>query len=40
MSIFKGIAGALGGNPGEGVFQNLASRRSATGGGMITNDAN
>jgi len=26
MSIFKGIAGALGGNPGAGVFQNLASR--------------
>ncbi len=26
MSIFKGITGALGGTPSEGVLQNLASR--------------
>ena len=39
MSIFRGISGALGGDPGAGVFQRLNSRRSAVGSdGMITND--
>ena len=37
MSIFKGIAGALGGNPGAGVFKNLASRSSSsTSSGAMT----
>jgi len=39
MSIFKNIAGALGGNPSTGVFESLISGRGATGGsGMITSD--